>query len=96
MCGQHTQSVAVTMICCKQRTRDASIALSFLSRLRGVDPDKRNSYGMTAMIKAAKAGRIEIVRYLVKAGANIENHNNFNDTALTEVAETRHTEEVSR
>ena len=47
----------------------------------GANVDKQNDYGFTPLMKAAYHGKIEVVKELLKAGANKELKNNDGETA---------------
>ncbi|MFC1894644.1 ankyrin repeat domain-containing protein [Candidatus Dependentiae bacterium] len=60
--------------------------LKEVKRLLGeeeVDVDSIDKRGETALIRAAYKGKYDIVRFLVKNGANVNKISNFRDTALS-------------
>jgi ankyrin repeat protein len=53
---------------------------------RGVDVNKVDHYGNSALMSAGRWGREDVVLYLLSKGANINTQNNFGYTALMEAA----------
>lgn len=53
---------------------------------RGVDVNKVDHYGNSALMSAGRWGREEVVLFLLAKGANINQQNNFGYTALMEAA----------
>lgn len=53
---------------------------------RGVDVNKVDHYGNSALMSAGRWGREDVVLFLLKKGANINAQNNFGYTALMEAA----------
>ena len=53
---------------------------------RGVNVNKVDHYGNSALMSAGRWGRESVVEYLLSKGANINAHNNFGYTALMEAA----------
>ena len=53
---------------------------------RGVDVNKVDHYGNSALMSAGRWGRENVVIYLLSKGANINAQNNFGYTALMEAA----------
>ena len=64
---------------------DREAALRLLSA-RGTDPNKPGPDGTTPIMYAASNGDVELVRALLKAGANAKLKNQFGTTAITEAA----------
>ena len=53
---------------------------------RGVDVNKVDHYGNSALMSAGRWGREDVVLFLLKKGADINTQNNFGYTALMESA----------
>ena len=49
---------------------------------RGVDVNKKNKYGWTALIESAYSGRIKIAELLIEKGADVNSKTNQGSTAL--------------
>ena len=64
---------------------DREVALRLLSA-RGTDPNKPGPDGTTPIMYAASNGDVELVRALIRAGANAKLKNQFGTTAITEAA----------
>lgn len=61
---------------------------------RGVDVNKVDHYGNSALMSAGRWGREDVVLFLLKKGADINTQNNFGYTALMESARFGQTEMV--
>ena len=54
--------------------------------------DAKNKYGRTVLMEAASNGRTDIVKSLIKAGADVNATTNYGNTALMEAARGGYTE----
>ncbi len=64
---------------------DRVVALRLLAA-KGTDPNKPGPDGTTPIMYAASNGDVELVRALIKAGANVKVRNQLGTTAITEAA----------
>ena len=61
---------------------DGSSFLLFFTTNKGADVNARTNLGITALMMAAQAGNLEVVKYLVKTGANVNIADNKGKVAL--------------
>ena len=57
-----------------------------LLAVKGTDPNQAGPDGTTAIMYAASNGDVELVRALIRAGANVKLQNQFGTSAITEAA----------
>jgi ankyrin repeat protein len=64
---------------------DRAAAIRLLA-VKGTDPNQAGPDGTTAIMYAASNGDVELVRALIRAGANVKLQNQFGTSAITEAA----------
>lgn len=81
---EETQETALTLACCGGFIEVADYLIK-----HGADLELGAS---TPLMEAAQEGHLELVRYLLEAGANVHAHTQTADTALTYACENGHTD----
>jgi ankyrin repeat protein len=77
-------SDSVDDLCFRASSGDLDRIIGLIGR--GVDPNKRSSYGDLALNKAAEAGHLKVVEFLLRNGSQINTRGSQGETALMAAA----------